>query len=204
MSARSVCRQVPGADPMTASWASEVWAEIPDLVGYEASDLGRIRSIDRVVNYSNGGSGRYVGQVMKLTVHRSGHLYVRLHRRPHQAHRLVLLAFVGPCPEGMECCHRDGNPANNRLTNLRWDTLSANRLDRVRHGTHHFAKLTCCRRQHPLAEPNLVRSSLAQGRRQCLSCHRASSYLQHHKLNVAENMQSVSDRYYAKLLKGAS
>lgn len=49
-------------------------------------------------------------------------------------HRLVLLAFVGPCPPGMECCHIDGNPINNRLSNLRWGTRRENMEDRVRHG----------------------------------------------------------------------
>jgi hypothetical protein len=62
-------------------------------------------------------------------------------------HRIVLEAFVGPCPEGMECCHNDGNPRNNNVTNLRWDTRSANQMDSVRHGTkpqgtaHYRAKL---------------------------------------------------------------
>jgi hypothetical protein len=34
----------------------------------------------------------------------------------------------------MECCHGDGNPRNNALGNLRWDTDQANQDDRVRHG----------------------------------------------------------------------
>lgn len=63
-------------------------------------------------------------------------------------HRLVLEAFVGPCPDGMEGCHNDGNAANNTLANLRWDTRSANVVDAYRHGTlphgegHHRAKMT--------------------------------------------------------------
>jgi hypothetical protein len=50
-------------------------------------------------------------------------------------HRLVLNAFVGPRPEGMECCHYDGDSTNNNLSNLRWDTHSANMQDQIRHGT---------------------------------------------------------------------
>jgi hypothetical protein len=63
-------------------------------------------------------------------------------------HALVLAAFVGPCPEGMEACHWDGDPGNNRLDNLRWDVPKANAADTVRHGRvprgerHCFAKLT--------------------------------------------------------------
>jgi hypothetical protein len=58
--------------------------------------------------------------------------------RNHFLHRLILLAFVGPCPPGKECCHYDGDPANNRLENLRWDTRKSNAADRTRHGTMHM------------------------------------------------------------------
>ena len=51
-------------------------------------------------------------------------------------HRLVLETFVGPCPEGMECCHCDGDAQNNALKNLRWDSRSNNRQDAIQHGTH--------------------------------------------------------------------
>lgn len=50
-------------------------------------------------------------------------------------HRLVLLAFVGPCPEGMEACHNDGDSTNNSLSNLRWDTPKNNHADKKKHGT---------------------------------------------------------------------
>lgn len=49
-------------------------------------------------------------------------------------HRLVLEAFIGPCPPGMEACHNDGNPRNNALSNLRWDTSENNSADKIRHG----------------------------------------------------------------------
>ena len=67
-----------------------------------------------------------------------GHLIVTLHHqkkiKTSGVHRLVLLAFVGPPPEGMECCHEDGDPANNCLSNLRWDTHLNNEKDKARHG----------------------------------------------------------------------
>jgi hypothetical protein len=50
-------------------------------------------------------------------------------------HALVLTAFVGPRPPGLECLHRDGNSLNNRATNLRWGTHQENMDDRDRHGT---------------------------------------------------------------------
>lgn len=51
-------------------------------------------------------------------------------------HRLVLEAFVGPCPDGLQACHGDGDKCNNRLSNLRWDTPKANMDDMKRHGTY--------------------------------------------------------------------
>ena len=51
-------------------------------------------------------------------------------------HRLVLETFTGPCPPGQEGCHDDGDPSNNRLENLRWDTKSANAADTLDMGRH--------------------------------------------------------------------
>lgn len=48
--------------------------------------------------------------------------------------RLVLLAFAGPPPDGMEMCHNDGDSFNDRFDNLRWDTHAANVRDVSRHG----------------------------------------------------------------------
>lgn len=48
----------------------------------------------------------------------------------------VLLAFVGPCPDGLEACHRNGDCTDDAASNLRWDTHSANLLDRRAHGTN--------------------------------------------------------------------
>lgn len=69
-------------------------------------------------------------------------------RSTRMVHRLILEAFVGPCPPGMEACHWNGNPTDNRLENLRWDTPQENTNDKYRHGTmqkgtmHPGAKLT--------------------------------------------------------------
>ena len=52
-------------------------------------------------------------------------------------YQLVLLAFVGPCPKGMQCRHYpDRDPFNNRLDNISWATPKVNQLDRIEHGTH--------------------------------------------------------------------
>lgn len=66
---------------------------------------------------------------LKINLSRDGEKYNRL------VHRLVLEAFIGPCPQGLVCCHNDGDPRNNRIENLRWDTPKANSDDALRHGT---------------------------------------------------------------------
>ena len=68
-------------------------------------------------------------------------------------HRLVLEAFVGPCPEGMETCHNNGVRTDNRLENLRWDTSSANNDDIVKHGRHWLASRSHCPRGTRLSIP---------------------------------------------------
>ena len=95
-------------------------------------------SIDRSGKvWSKSRKGARIGKFLCPWVARD-HLLVRLYKnkKPHTryVHRLVLEAFVGPCPKGLECCHNDGNPANNHLDNLRWDTRTSNRGDDIKHG----------------------------------------------------------------------
>jgi len=53
---------------------------------------------------------------------------------------IVLLSWIGVPPAGLECCHNDGDPLNNHLENLRWDTRKANAADRLKHGTDQFGE----------------------------------------------------------------
>jgi hypothetical protein len=47
-------------------------------------------------------------------------------RQAKRIHRLVLEAFVGPCPDDLQANHKDGDKQNNDLTNLEWTTQSEN------------------------------------------------------------------------------
>lgn len=107
---------------------------------YDASDYGQIRSHTRRILDSQGRLQTKRGRLLVLSEHKeTGHLYAYLYVNNRQiarhVGRLVLEAFVGPCPQGMECCHNDGDPANNRLENLRWDTRHSNVRDRVNAGS---------------------------------------------------------------------
>lgn len=54
--------------------------------------------------------------------------------KTHRLHRLILEAFDGPCPSGLDGCHNDGNKSNNVKGNLRWDTKKSNTADVRKHG----------------------------------------------------------------------
>lgn len=119
------------------------WRPVPGFPGYLVSDDGRVKSVARYTKRHD--YPVFVGE-------RELSLRVRYRRgnRPvcvlvtlckdgvpsdHRVHRLVLGAFVGPCPDGMEGCHSNGDPTDNRLANLRWDTREENLRDMDRHGT---------------------------------------------------------------------
>ena len=151
----------------------EHWRDIPRHPGYQASDHGRVRSLDRVVEYRDGRRHHYRGKVLAPSrSDRAGRQVVNLPSGTRLVHQLVLEAFVGPRPPGLQACHANDDPADNRLANLRWDTPSANRQDATRNGRDHQANKTHCPLGHLLVAPNLVPSKrLTQ--RDCLACDRA-------------------------------
>ena len=92
---------------------------------------------------------------LKLTKQAKGHLIVSLYNGQthiHSVHRLVLETYIGPCPPDMECRHLDGNPANNKLNNLKWGTRSENSYDAIRHGTHTNFWVGICGEKHPCSK----------------------------------------------------
>lgn len=151
--------------------STEAWRPVVGYEGlYEVSDHGRVRSIPRVDSRGR----RIRGGILALTRAPSGHVGVKLSRggvyERGKVHRMVLTAFIGPAPEGHEALHGDGDPANNRLENLRWGTRSENIRDSVRHGTHFWAKKTHCPQGHPYSPTNTHMTS--DGRRMCKECGR--------------------------------
>lgn len=79
------------------------------------------------------------GKFLKPTRDREGYLRVHLYPggKTMPVHRLVLLTFVGPCPEGYQTRHLNGESDDPRLRNLIWGTKEENRKDKIRHGTLH-------------------------------------------------------------------
>lgn len=125
----------------------EIWADIPNYGNhYQASNLGRIRVKDRIVKKFSVLANKIVEQKYKARLlnpskqsylgHLSVHLGYDNKKISVSVHRLVLEAFVGERPDGMECCHNNGVANDNRLENLRWDTHENNNKDRKLHGKY--------------------------------------------------------------------
>lgn len=105
--------------------------------GYAIGDCGGVQSRMKR-GYDRNFSDQWRPIVVKSN--RLGYFYVHLYdgncmSHYRLIHRLVLEAFVGECPDGMECRHLDGDRSNNRLSNLCWGTRLENAADRDRHGT---------------------------------------------------------------------
>lgn len=110
---------------------SENWKPVPGYESkYEVSDLGNVRSLDRIVRGKDGRDEIHHGKQLKPQTLKNGYLEVYLcagAKRKHRTiHSLVAEAFIGPRPEKHDVMHIDGNRANNTLQNLQYGTRSEN------------------------------------------------------------------------------
>ena len=121
----------------------EVWKDIHGYEGkYQASNMGRIRSLKRTITSKN----RYTGKPFTHSVPerilkpgrfcKAGHVSVVLRRGTSSkpVHQLIMRTFIGEAPNGMEVLHINGVPTDNRLSNLRYGTRTDNILDVYRQG----------------------------------------------------------------------
>ncbi len=98
---------------------AESWLPIPGHSGYEVSDLGNVRGVDRVIEQSNGKRVPWRGRRLRTWPDKDGYLCVRLGQGPrHRVHVLVLETFVGPRPPGHDGLHNNGDSGDPRLRNL--------------------------------------------------------------------------------------
>lgn len=119
---------------------SEIWKWIKGFRGiYKISSEGRLKSMARNISMIDGRTYRLAEKIIEKPK-RGGYKQVSLINKDGTywyplIHRLVLEAFTGPCPEGMECRHLNGKRWDNRVENLTWGTRLENGRDRILHGT---------------------------------------------------------------------
>lgn len=157
---------------------NEQWRDIPEWEGlYQVSDLGRVRSLDTIKTDSLGRPRPGRGRSLSADTKPNGYVYVNLKDKPRKrrryVHQLVLEAFVGPRPEGHEACHVNGERGDNRLTNLRWDTISENRLDIGRMGRHNEGSKSHCDNGHEFTDANTLYYGPENRWRRCKACRAA-------------------------------
>lgn len=187
--------------------SAERWLPVVGYEGlYEVSDHGRVRSLDRVVR-GRADSARVVrGRVLTPRLREDGHLDVSLWRenvgRNGKVHRLVMAAFEGPCPAGLEVLHGDGNGLHNERSNLRYGTRAENIGDCIKHGTHNNASKVICSRGHRLTGGNMTRRARHdRNERICVACDRSRH------VRVGESgmsRQERADLHYAEILERAA
>lgn len=177
---------------------SEEWRDIPGYEGsYQASTLGRVRSLTRVVELNNDWADTrwQYGKVLKPAAGsylkdgtRDPRLSVVLRKygksKTMRVHVLVALSFLGERPEHHDVAHNNGDNTDNRLVNLRYATRSENELDKFVHGTR--AIRDECAEGHKLAGDNLrVEKS---GQRNCVTCSRVKSREYYRRKRAAESV----------------
>lgn len=116
---------------LKARHMEEIWKDIPGFVGaYQASNLGRIRSLFRPVYNSRYRLYVFHGRILKQRTDSYGYLVVNLSVdgwiKTKKVHRLVWEAFNGPIPDGLTVNHIDEDKTNNNLDNLNLMTVAEN------------------------------------------------------------------------------
>ena len=148
---------------------NEIWKPIPNYEGYMVSNLGNVKSVDRLSSNGRHLKGKPLRQVMI-----GGYLYVRLCKNGKMknffVHRLVMLAFVGKCSKGMEVNHIDENKENNCLSNLEYIT----KVDNCNYGTRNI-RISLSNR-HPKTKEHC--EHISKGRK-------GMKFTEEHKRNIA-------------------
>jgi len=170
------------------------------VVGYEGiyevrpgSDGGRVR---RVCKLARTRIGRELGKRDSAGYWRA--VLSKPKEKPawRRLHTLILEAFIGPCPEGHEACHKDDNKDNNTLGNLYWGTRSSNLRDSVsnlRHGSVVKPESYLRGEKHPNSKLTNMQTQNIRDRR-----------LRGEKLKILAQEFGISEVHVSRIARGES
>ena len=109
----------------------EIWKDIPGYEGlYQASNLGRIKSLDKVVfqKAKNNSVSKHIykGKILKPILHDNGYNYVTLNYKIISVHKLIAKTYLENNEKLPQINHKDGNKTNNNINNLEYCSASYN------------------------------------------------------------------------------
>lgn len=120
---------------------------------YQVSNLGNVRSVDRVKTFKNGRTQAYKGKLLKPKKMPNGYVQAFLGRDYGfvYIHRLVAQVFIGEIPDGMFVLHWNDIKDDNRPENLRFGNNKDNAKDAIRNlryadgESHYCAKFSAAK-----------------------------------------------------------
>lgn len=132
--------------------SEEVWKDVLNYEGlYKVSNLGRVKSLDRLCILSDGRRRVNKGKVLKVRYDIGGYEKVTLYKNKIgkilSVHYIVISTFNGDRPDGLVINHIDENRTNNQLDNLEYITQKEN----INHGTGNIKR--------KYSQPNSIRVS---------------------------------------------
>lgn len=162
--------------------AKEEWRAVKGFEGaYEISNIGNLRSIDRV-SFGK----KYFGKMINNAQERCGYLVNILSyegkRKTVRRHRLVAEAFIPNPDEKPEVNHINGNKTDNRVENLEWATHREN--------TAH-AWLTGLTKIPPAEKPKKV-----------IQFYEGQQIAEYMSIDIAANINGISAADICKCCKG--
>lgn len=194
----------------------ERWKPIDGYDGYyEVSDQGRVRSLPRVQKNKRGQVRNYSGKLLgeegfgyaDKFGYRSVILCVDSKQVRYKIHRLVANAFIQKLNDEDVVMHLNDVTSDNRAANLEVGSQSENIKDCITKGRFNSGarnrEKTHCSRGHLFKVENLRVADYRNGKRACLSCHRALTKVSDHKrrygVDMSESLQEIADSYYDAL-----
>ena len=128
--------------------SEEIWIKIPWNTDYMVSNLGNVKSLDRIKEFQyHNQYGPYIlkrkfkGKTLKPRITRNGYLRVQIGNKDYYIHRLVAEVFIGDITD-LEINHKDGIKSNNSVSNLEIVTRYANHDHAILTGLNKTSKCT--------------------------------------------------------------